>query len=88
MFHERQCGDFDGAVADPAEVERAFAVWRREIAFADGYAATADWSASVPDEWRGALSLRWVLLHMIEEYARHNGHADILRERIDGRVGQ
>ena len=30
----------------------------------------------------------WVLLHMIEEYARHCGHADLLRERIDGRVGQ
>jgi hypothetical protein len=32
--------------------------------------------------------LREVLVHMIEEYARHNGHADLLRERIDGRVGQ
>jgi hypothetical protein len=34
------------------------------------------------------ISLREVLLHMVEEYARHNGHADLLRERIDGRVGQ
>jgi hypothetical protein len=34
------------------------------------------------------LSLWWVLLHMIEEYARHNGYADLLRERIDGRIGQ
>jgi uncharacterized damage-inducible protein DinB len=33
-------------------------------------------------------SLRWILLHMIEEYARHNGHADLLRESIDGRVGE
>jgi len=33
------------------------------------------------------VSLRWVLIHMIEEYARHNGHADILRERIDGVTG-
>ncbi|MEO7428310.1 MAG: DinB family protein [Acidimicrobiales bacterium] len=33
------------------------------------------------------VSLRWILLHMIEEYARHNGHADLLRELIDGRVG-
>ncbi len=32
--------------------------------------------------------LREVLVHMIEEYARHNGHADLLRERIDGRKGQ
>ena len=35
----------------------------------------------------GAFSLRWILLHMIEEYARHNGHADLLRESIDGQVG-
>ena len=34
------------------------------------------------------ISLREVLVHMIEEYARHAGHADLLRERIDGRVGQ
>jgi Protein of unknown function (DUF664) len=32
-------------------------------------------------------SLRWILVHMVEEYARHNGHADLLRERIDGSVG-
>jgi hypothetical protein len=34
------------------------------------------------------MSLRWVLLHLIDGYARHNGHADLLRERIDGTVGQ
>ncbi|WP_449349441.1 mycothiol transferase [Streptomyces shaanxiensis] len=33
------------------------------------------------------VSLRWVFVHMVEEYARHNGHADILRERIDGVTG-
>lgn len=33
------------------------------------------------------VSLRWIMIHMIEEYARHNGHADLLRERIDGRTG-
>jgi Protein of unknown function (DUF664) len=35
----------------------------------------------------GEVSLRWVYQHMIEEYARHNGHADLLRERIDGETG-
>jgi uncharacterized damage-inducible protein DinB len=35
----------------------------------------------------GPMSLRWVLQHMSEEYARHNGHADLLRERLDGRTG-
>lgn len=36
----------------------------------------------------GAPSLRWVLVHLIEEYSRHNGHADLLREAIDGAVGE
>ena len=36
----------------------------------------------------GPFSLRWILLHMIEEYARHNGHADLLRESVDGEVGE
>ena len=34
------------------------------------------------------VSLRWILVHMIEEYARHNGHADLLREAIDGQTGE
>jgi uncharacterized damage-inducible protein DinB len=37
---------------------------------------------------QGQVSLRWVLVHMIEEYARHNGHADLLRESIDGETGE
>ena len=36
----------------------------------------------------GRFSLRWILLHLIEEYARHNGHADLIRESIDGQTGQ
>jgi len=36
----------------------------------------------------GAFSLRWILMHMVEEYARHNGHADLIRESIDGRAGE
>jgi uncharacterized damage-inducible protein DinB len=38
-------------------------------------------------EDEGRFSLRWILLHMIEEYARHNGHADLIRESIDGQTG-
>jgi uncharacterized damage-inducible protein DinB len=82
-------GDFDGAVADPAVVAQAWEAWREEIAYTDRFVAEAtDLKVSVPDAWRGPLSLRWVLVHMVEEYARHNGHADLLRQRIDGRVGQ
>jgi hypothetical protein len=36
----------------------------------------------------GQFTLRWILVHMIEEYARHNGHADLIRESIDGATGE
>ena len=44
-----------------------------------------DCVAASPDR---PVSLRWIMIHMIEEYARHNGHADLLREQIDGSVGE
>ena len=85
-------GDFDGAAPDPEVVAEAWATWRAEVAFADRFVAEAadlDLPSATEDSWRGTrMSLRWVLVHMIEEYARHNGHADLLREQIDGRVGQ
>jgi len=84
-------GDFEGARPDPAVVAEAWQAWRDEVAFADRFVAAApdlDRVGQVPDAWRGPMSLRWVLTHMIEEYARHNGHADLLRERIDGAVGE
>ncbi|MFE2288012.1 DinB family protein [Streptomyces sp. NPDC059443] len=81
-------GDFDGAVAKPAVVEQAWEAWREEVAFAERFTARApDLEVSGKDGWLGEVSLRWVLIHMIEEYARHNGHADLLRERIDGAIG-
>lgn len=67
---------------------QAWEVWRAEVAFADGLVAQAhDLDVCGHDSWRGTVSLRWVLIHMVEEYARHNGHADLLRERIDGAIG-
>lgn len=81
-------GDFSGAVPDPEVVSRAWQVWRAEIAFAEAFVAAAPHlDIEGHDSWRGTVSLRWVLVHMIEEYARHNGHADLLRERIDGAIG-
>jgi hypothetical protein len=78
--------DFDGAVPDPAVVAEAWETWREEVAFADELVANAsDLGVLGAGE---EVPLREVLVHMIEEYARHNGHADFLRERIDGRVGQ
>ncbi len=82
-------GDFDDATPDPDVVAEAWAVWRAEVAFADQFVAdSVDLDVAGNDSWLGAVSLRWVLTHMIEEYARHNGHADLLRQGIDGAVGQ
>jgi hypothetical protein len=81
-------GDFTGAVPRLDVVSRAWEVWRAEIAFAEAFVADAPHlDVEGHDFWRGTVSLRWVLLHMIEEYARHNGHADLLRECIDGATG-
>ncbi len=85
--------DFDGAVPDPAVVAEAWATWRAAVEFSDQFVSeTADlgFTATYPDGLGGeaSASVRSVLVHLIEEYARHLGHADFLRERIDGRVGQ
>ena len=78
--------DFDGAVADPAVVAAAYADLAREQAAAD------DLLAEHPDlgerVGKDGIAIRELLVHRIEEYARHCGHADLLRECIDGRVGQ
>jgi uncharacterized damage-inducible protein DinB len=80
--------DFDGAVPDPTVVAEAWAAWREEVAFAERFVRTTDLDFVGKDGAGQPISLRELLVHMIEEYARHNGHADLLRERIDGRVGQ
>lgn len=82
--------DFEGAVADPAVVAEAWATWRRETEAADAWLATqtdADMGRTVEREGE-LLPVRDVLEHLVEEYARHAGHADLLRECIDGRTGQ
>ena len=82
-------GDWNGAVADPEVVAEAWQSWRDEVAFAEAFVAGVD-DLGLRGTMRDGktLALRDVLVHMIEEYARHCGHADLLRERIDGRVGQ
>jgi uncharacterized damage-inducible protein DinB len=79
--------DFTGATADPAVVENAFATWRDEVERSRATVAQRDLDAGFGLRGRD-FSLRWVLAHMIEEYARHNGHADFLREAIDGQTGE
>jgi uncharacterized damage-inducible protein DinB len=82
-------GAFDHAAPDPRLVEEAWHAWRAEVEYAEQFVNKAQ-SLDVAggDPWRGEVSLRFVLIHMIEEYARHNGHADLLRQGIDGAVGQ
>ncbi|MGI5444223.1 DinB family protein [Streptomyces sp. CA-243310] len=78
--------DFDGAVADRAVVDAAFADLEREQAETDAaLAAHPDLGARVGRE---GIVVRELMVHRIEEYARHCGHADLLRECVDGRVGQ
>ena len=84
-------GDFDGARPEPALVAEAWQAWREEVTFAEHFVAAApslDMVGEREDKSPGPISLRWVLTHMIEEYCPHNGHADLLRERIDGAVGE
>jgi hypothetical protein len=72
---------------DDADVAEAFGTWRSECADArERVAAAASLDVTGTQDGR-EFSLRWIMVHMIEEYARHNGHADLLRERIDGTVG-
>jgi uncharacterized damage-inducible protein DinB len=85
---EEPDGDFDGAVADQAVVEDAFATWRAAIEEARSVTARTELDATFDHPRQGPTSLRWVLTHMIEEYARHNGHGDLLREAIDGSTGE
>ena len=80
-------GDFNGAVPDPAVVAEAWTAWREEMALANEFVADHDFDYVGKDSHGEPVSLRELLVHMIEEYARHNGHADLLRERIDGATG-
>jgi hypothetical protein len=82
-------GDFDGAIPDPQVVAEAWDAWRAEVDFATRFVAEApSLDITGNDSWHGSTSLREVLVGTIHEYARHLGHADLLRERIDGRIGQ
>ncbi len=74
--------DFD---CDASQVEKSMRVWRDEKASTDGMISRLDL-----DDAGGAngRTLRWNLQKLVGEYARHNGHADLIRERIDGATGE
>lgn len=77
--------DFDGAVPDPAGADAAYAALEREQKATDESLAGHDMGKRLG---RAGIAVREMNVHRIEEYARHCGHADLLRECIDGRVGQ
>ncbi|MEV0479016.1 DinB family protein [Streptomyces sp. NPDC050508] len=81
-------GVYGEFLVSDADVDESFTLWReaceRSRAVTDSFESLDDTVA-----FRGeTISLRYVLTHMIEEYARHNGHADLLREAIDRAVGE
>jgi hypothetical protein len=73
---------------DPSRAEEDLTAYRGSIERARDAVKdrTLDEISPEPDDGQ-PVSLRWIYLHMVEEYARHNGHADLLRERIDGTTG-
>jgi Protein of unknown function (DUF664) len=73
--------DFDATDEPPSDV--VFATYLEEVQRCKAAAAGVPLDAMV-----GERSVRWIYLHMLEEYARHNGHADLLRQRIDGATGE
>ncbi|ARF78062.1 DinB family protein [Kitasatospora aureofaciens] len=78
-------GAFDVDTADPAE---AFDIWHEECARSRDIVDAAK-SLDVTGRYQDdVFSLRYILTHMVEEYARHNGHADLLREHLDGTTEQ
>jgi Protein of unknown function (DUF664) len=79
-------GDFDDL--DTADPEADFATYEAECAAARAAVAGRALDDTFRHPRRGTdMTIRWVYVHMIEEYARHNGHADLIRERIDGATG-
>jgi hypothetical protein len=80
---ENPDGDF--GLVDPARADQDLAAFHASVARSRAAVAARGLDDLVPA--KTPISLRWVYQHMIEEYARHNGHADLLRERIDGVTG-
>ena len=74
--------------------EDLFGIWQEAVDRSRSLVAEAlahgDLSQLAKRSWAGgrAPTLRWILCHMIEEYARHNGHADFIREAVDGETGE
>jgi uncharacterized damage-inducible protein DinB len=84
----RESGELADFDVDTADSDEAFEVWHKECARSRDIMECAESLDSTRNYRDGVVSFRYVLTHMIEEYARHNGHADLLRERLDGVTGE
>jgi hypothetical protein len=82
---DRPEADFDDV--DNANVAANIAAYKTEVLAAKATVAGLPLDHTVTPRTK-TYSLRWIYLHMLEEYARHNGHADLLRQGIDGRTGE
>jgi uncharacterized damage-inducible protein DinB len=86
IWHDPAIEDSDLVPLDHADWDTDRAAWQAECDSSRAAAAGKD--LDYQGERRGEpISLRWIYVHMIEEYARHNGHADLIRELLDGAVG-
>jgi hypothetical protein len=89
LFFDETNMNADFEDVDIADPEADFATYAAELVLVDAAVARFSLEDTFFSKSRnGDRTLRWVYLHMIEEYARHNGHADLLRERIDGVTGE
>jgi uncharacterized damage-inducible protein DinB len=88
LFRTESDADAAFEKVDAADAEHDFATYQREIEAARAAGRTRQLEDTfIHPRHNAPMQVRWVYVHMIEEYARHNGHADLLRERIDGRKG-
>jgi len=86
IWYDPAVEDSELVPLDDAEWEADVLAWQAECEASRGAAAAHDLD-DVGLRRGQPCSLRWIYVHMIEEYARHNGHADLLRELVDGEVG-
>jgi hypothetical protein len=84
---EHPDGDFD--LTDPRQAEQDLEDYRQIVRTSDDLAGrfALDDTFVRPGD-KNPYSVRYLYIHLVEEYARHNGHADLLRERLDGRTGE
>ena len=89
LYYSEQDPDGDLVVDSETSLAESIAAWRREIELSEGVLDRAGdlGELSAAPRHGHHPNMRWILVHLIEEYARHSGHADLLRERIDGVVG-